>query len=371
MPAKSGVSGGIFAVLPGRLGIGVLSPRLDAQGNSVRGVAVCRDLVEDLGLHLMRASRRPGPTRLRTTVAATPSKRRRPPGECLRLRADAGRSLVLELHGSLDFVALEAVSREALGGGRSVDAGCRDRCHRGRPRGPGDPTHRDGHRPAPRAVDRPGRDPAARGPGLRGGRSRRRVRVEREWPAQGGAGRGRRGAARGGPDAAATVHRARPRPRVGRGRDPEPNVGPRCCDDRARARLPRAAPSHGGPVVGRRGATSRGDGAPDLEHGRDACPARRAGRQPPRDHRRTAPRSASRSAATSPGAWRRSRPARWSASSRSSVASGGRRMSMPIPRLRRTCSAARPSRPSKPAIRRRPARSSRCCCGSSRGSPVA
>src|SRR5438105_4387398 len=32
MPAKSGVGGGILAVLPGRLGIGVFSPRLDARG---------------------------------------------------------------------------------------------------------------------------------------------------------------------------------------------------------------------------------------------------------------------------------------------------------------------------------------------------
>src|SRR6185369_4581867 len=44
LPAKSGVSGGILAVLPGQLGIGVWSPRLDGRGNSVRGVAVCRDL---------------------------------------------------------------------------------------------------------------------------------------------------------------------------------------------------------------------------------------------------------------------------------------------------------------------------------------
>ena len=35
LPAKSGVGGGILAVLPGQLGIGVFSPPLDAQGNSV------------------------------------------------------------------------------------------------------------------------------------------------------------------------------------------------------------------------------------------------------------------------------------------------------------------------------------------------
>jgi hypothetical protein len=37
MPAKSGVGGGGLAVVPGRLGIAVDSPRLNAYGNSVRG----------------------------------------------------------------------------------------------------------------------------------------------------------------------------------------------------------------------------------------------------------------------------------------------------------------------------------------------
>jgi len=38
LPAKSGVAGGVLAVLPGQLGIGVFSPRLDPHGNSVRGI---------------------------------------------------------------------------------------------------------------------------------------------------------------------------------------------------------------------------------------------------------------------------------------------------------------------------------------------
>ena len=56
LPAKSGVGGGILAVQPGRLGIGVFSPRLDPQGNSVRGIAVCRALAAELGLHLFDAA---------------------------------------------------------------------------------------------------------------------------------------------------------------------------------------------------------------------------------------------------------------------------------------------------------------------------
>ena len=51
LPAKSGVSGGVIAVLPGQLGIGVLSPPLDARGNSVRGIEVCRRLADDFALH--------------------------------------------------------------------------------------------------------------------------------------------------------------------------------------------------------------------------------------------------------------------------------------------------------------------------------
>ncbi len=52
VPAKSGVSGGILAVVPGKLGIGVYSPGLDAYGNSVRGVSVCGELSGRLGLHI-------------------------------------------------------------------------------------------------------------------------------------------------------------------------------------------------------------------------------------------------------------------------------------------------------------------------------
>lgn len=59
IPAKSGVGGGIVAVVPGKLGIGVFSPRLDVKGNSVRGIKVCEDLVRDFGLHLYNAAPAP------------------------------------------------------------------------------------------------------------------------------------------------------------------------------------------------------------------------------------------------------------------------------------------------------------------------
>ena len=51
MPAKSGVCGGVLAVINRQLGIAVYSPRLDANGNSERGIKVCIDLAEEFGLH--------------------------------------------------------------------------------------------------------------------------------------------------------------------------------------------------------------------------------------------------------------------------------------------------------------------------------
>ncbi len=51
IPAKSGVGGGILGVVNRQLGIGTYSPRLDSNGNSVRGVASYRMMSDSLGLH--------------------------------------------------------------------------------------------------------------------------------------------------------------------------------------------------------------------------------------------------------------------------------------------------------------------------------
>lgn len=53
IPAKSGVAGGLIGTMPGQLGLASFSPRLDKQGNSVRGVQMFEILSETMGLHLM------------------------------------------------------------------------------------------------------------------------------------------------------------------------------------------------------------------------------------------------------------------------------------------------------------------------------
>jgi glutaminase len=48
LPAKSGVGGGIIAVAPGRFGVAVFSPPLDAAGNSVRAQRAIKDIASAL-----------------------------------------------------------------------------------------------------------------------------------------------------------------------------------------------------------------------------------------------------------------------------------------------------------------------------------
>ncbi|GFG70236.1 glutaminase A [Mycolicibacter senuensis] len=96
MPAKSGVGGGIVAVLPGQLGIGVYSPRIDAKGNSVRGVLVCRSLSQQLGLHFLTVSSE-AHSAIRGMYTPRPGVR------------------VYEVHGDLLFAGAEQVARTATG----------------------------------------------------------------------------------------------------------------------------------------------------------------------------------------------------------------------------------------------------------------
>jgi len=48
MPGKSGVGGGLLAVCPGKFGVAVVSPPLDAAGNSVKGQLAIKYIIEKL-----------------------------------------------------------------------------------------------------------------------------------------------------------------------------------------------------------------------------------------------------------------------------------------------------------------------------------
>ena len=52
LPGKSGVSGGIVTMSPGKGGLGTFSPLLDGAGNSIKGQRVTKFLSERLGLNL-------------------------------------------------------------------------------------------------------------------------------------------------------------------------------------------------------------------------------------------------------------------------------------------------------------------------------
>jgi glutaminase len=51
LPAKSGVAGALLVVVPNVMGLCTWSPRLDRYGNSVRGVELCRRLVDTFNFH--------------------------------------------------------------------------------------------------------------------------------------------------------------------------------------------------------------------------------------------------------------------------------------------------------------------------------
>lgn len=59
LPGKSGVSGGMVTVAPGKGGIGTFSPRLDRAGNSIRGQQATAHLSRSLGLNLFASSPSP------------------------------------------------------------------------------------------------------------------------------------------------------------------------------------------------------------------------------------------------------------------------------------------------------------------------
>lgn len=115
MPAKSGVAGGIIAILPGQLGIAVFSPPLDPRGNSVRGIKVCDALSRHCDLHILN---RPSPgqsaVRLKCTGAEFSSNRIRTPEESQALHLAGRRIHVYQLQGHLHFASTETVVHQII-----------------------------------------------------------------------------------------------------------------------------------------------------------------------------------------------------------------------------------------------------------------
>lgn len=115
MPAKSGVAGGVIAVLPGQLGIGVFSPPLDAQGNSVRGIEICDALSRSLDLHLFNvsvASR--SVIRLRFAASSVGSNRKRAAVESELIRESGDAIQLYQLQGDLVFATCDLVVQKVL-----------------------------------------------------------------------------------------------------------------------------------------------------------------------------------------------------------------------------------------------------------------
>lgn len=98
IPAKSGVAGGLIGALPGQIGIATFSPRLDAHGNSVRGVSLFGRFSSDMGLHVMEV-----PAAARSVVRSN---------HVVGSGANAVR--VLQLQGGIGFAGAERVVREAV-----------------------------------------------------------------------------------------------------------------------------------------------------------------------------------------------------------------------------------------------------------------
>ena len=112
MPAKSGVSGCIIAVIPGQIGIGVFSPPIDSHCNSVRGIRVCQEISNEFELHAFNNR-----TNVRSVIRrdyrgdVVSSNRLRTPEERKVLAKDGHQVAVLEVQGALFFGSTEQLLR--------------------------------------------------------------------------------------------------------------------------------------------------------------------------------------------------------------------------------------------------------------------
>jgi len=112
MPAKSGVSGCIIAVIPGQIGIGVFAPPIDSHGNSLRGIRVCQEISKEFELHAFNNR-----TNVRSVIRReyrgdlVHSNRLRTPYEREVLARQGDKVAVLEAQGALFFGSTEQLLR--------------------------------------------------------------------------------------------------------------------------------------------------------------------------------------------------------------------------------------------------------------------
>jgi len=112
MPAKSGVSGGIIAVIPGQIGICVFSPPIDGQGNSVRGIRVCQEISNEFQLHAFNNRTNVRSVLRRDYRADIVRSNRLRALEEVTILGDQGKKIaVLEAQGALFFGSTEQLLR--------------------------------------------------------------------------------------------------------------------------------------------------------------------------------------------------------------------------------------------------------------------
>ncbi|MES1158382.1 MAG: glutaminase A [Terricaulis silvestris] len=114
MPAKSGVSGAILAVIPGQAGLAIFSPPIDERGNSVRAIAGCKRVAAEFGLHVFRTN--PSARSVIRRVVrgdVLRSKRMRTRSERALLDAAGAEICVIEAQDVLYFGSTELLLREA------------------------------------------------------------------------------------------------------------------------------------------------------------------------------------------------------------------------------------------------------------------
>jgi len=113
MPAKSGVSGCVIAVIPGQIGLAVFSPPIDAIGNSVRGIRVCQEISNEFELHAFNNR-----TNVKSVIRrhyrgdVVRSNRLRTPEERKVLTREGHKVAVLEVQGALFFGSTEQLLRK-------------------------------------------------------------------------------------------------------------------------------------------------------------------------------------------------------------------------------------------------------------------